>query len=191
MKTRHTALCYALLGALMLATAPAAFAQAAATTNGQAGERPAADPADVASVDAIITAIYDVISGPAGEKRDWDRFLSLHTPGAQLIPIQFQNGAPAHTVLTPDQYVQNAGPYLEQNGFFEKEVARKTERYGNLVHAFSTYDSFRTAEDTEPFQRGIKSFQLIYEKDRWWIANIAWQPEWPGLPIPEQYLSDM
>ncbi|MCH8962336.1 MAG: hypothetical protein IH820_13725 [Bacteroidetes bacterium] len=67
---------------------------------------------------------------------------------------------------------------------------RKTERYGNLVHAFSTYDSFRTAEDTEPFQRGLNSIQLLYENDRWWIANIAWQPEWPDLPIPTAYLPD-
>jgi len=193
MKTHPTTRCCALLGSLLfLATAPAVFAQTAATTNGQTAERPAADPDDVASVDAIITAVYDVISGPAGQKRDWDRFRSLLTPTCQFIPIQpQQDGTHAHVVLTGEQFLQNAGPYFEQNGFYEKETARRTERYGNLVHAFSTYASFRTAEDKEPFQRGINSFQLLFEKDRWWIANIAWQPEWQGLPIPDKYLSEM
>ena len=36
-----------------------------------------ANPADVASIDAIMKAVYDVISGDAGQKRDWDRFRSL------------------------------------------------------------------------------------------------------------------
>lgn len=170
---------------VLLLIAPSALAQESATPP------PEAKPEDVASVDTIIAALYDVISGPAGQTRDWDRFRSLATPTCQLIPIQRrQEGGHQHGVLTIEQYIERAGPYLEQNGFFEKESARKTERYGNLVHAFSTYDSFRTAEDTEPFQRGINSIQLLYEKDRWWIANIAWQPEWPDLPIPDTYLPD-
>ena len=47
---------------------------------------PAAKPADVASPDAILAAVYEVISGPAGQARDWDRFRSLYLPGARLVP---------------------------------------------------------------------------------------------------------
>ena len=150
-------------------------------------EHPAAAPEDVVSVDAIIAALYDVISGPAGEARDWDRFRSLMMPTAQLIPIVRQNGSVGTIVWSPDEYIQQAGTYLETNGFFETETARQEERYGNLVHAFSTYDSFHTAEDEEPFARGINSIQLIYQDNRWWVANIAWQSEWPDLPIPPEY----
>ena len=39
----------------------------------------AARPADVASIDAIMRAVYEVISGPAGQKRDWNRMRSLFT----------------------------------------------------------------------------------------------------------------
>ena len=189
MKKRHTLLMHALLCLLvLLLTVPSAMAQTEADST---ETPPQANPEDVASVDAIIAALYDVISGPAGQARDWDRFRSLATPTCQLIPIQRrQDGGHQHFVMTVEQYIERAGPYLEQNGFFEKESARKTERYGNLVHAFSTYDSFRKAEDTEPFQRGINSIQLLYENDRWWIANIAWQPEWQDLPIPAAYLPD-
>lgn len=170
---------------LFLVAGPA-LAQEADTPD---AKRPMAAPEDVVSVDAIITALYDVISGPAGEARDWDRFRSLMMPSAQLIPIvKRQDGTIGTIVWSPEEYIQRAGASLEQNGFFETEAARKEERYGNLVHAFSTYDSFRTAEDEEPFARGINSIQLIYQNDRWWVANIAWQSEWPDLPIPAEYL---
>ncbi|MDX1547516.1 MAG: hypothetical protein R3247_11040 [Rhodothermales bacterium] len=151
---------------------------------------PPADPADVISVDAIITALYDVISGPAGQARDWDRFRTLMLPSAQLIPLgrRPDDGQVVVQVLSVEDYIRRAGPYLEQNGFFETEIARTEERYGNLVHAFSTYESRNSADDAEPFMRGINSIQVLYQGDRWWIANIAWQPEWEGLPIPGDYL---
>lgn len=155
-------------------------------------ESPAAHPEakaeDVASVDAIITAVYAVISGPAGQERDWDRFRSLMHPQARLIPLQpRQDGSQQASVISVEDYISRAGPYFLQNGFFETEASRKTERYGSLVHAFSTYDSFRTAEDKEPFSRGINSFQLVHQDNRWWVLNIAWQPERPDLPIPAEY----
>ncbi len=189
MKKRHTLLMHALLCLLvLLLTVPSAMAQ----TEADSTETPLqTNPEDVASVDAIIEALYDVISGPANHPRDWDRFRSLLTPTCQFIPINRRpGGSHGHIALTAEQFVENAGAYFDQNSFYEKETARKTERYGNLVHAFSTYDSFHTAEDTVPFQRGINSIQLLYENDRWWLANIAWQPEWQNLPIPTAYLPD-
>lgn len=148
------------------------------------------DTADVASVDAIIKAAYDVISGPAGEERDWDRFRSMFMEGARLIPTgREHSGETRHGLLTVEDYISRAGPQLENNGFFEVEVARRMERYGSVVHVFSTYESRRNADDAEPFMRGINSFQLLYEKGRWWVVTIFWQPEYPDLPIPKQYLS--
>ena len=189
MKPRYAFLTLIALSALVLMfTASSALAQ---TEPDPPLTPPNANPEDVASVDAIITAIYDVISGPANHPRDWDRFRSLLTPTCQFIPIQRnEQGEHGHAALTAEQFIQNAGAYFDQNSFYETETARKTERYGNLVHAFSTYDSYHNKDDAEPFARGINSFQLLYEKDRWWVANIAWQPEWPDLPIPDTYLSD-
>ena len=150
---------------------------------------PEADPADVESVDAIMTAVYDVISGPAGEQRDWERFRSLFRPEARLIPI----GRPAEDApvqpfyWSVDHYVNNVGPRLEESGFFEVEINRVEERYGHLAHIFSTYESRRTAEDEQPFARGINSFQLMHDGSRWWVVNIFWQSESPAFPIPEEY----
>ena len=95
-----------------------------APTSAQQDAPPPADPADVESIDAIMTAVYDVISGDAGVVRDWDRFRSLFAPGATLSPV----GRPAagstygRRVVTPDEYARNAGAFLEENGFHEVEI---------------------------------------------------------------------
>jgi hypothetical protein len=95
-----------------------------------------ADPADVASIDAIITAAYDVISGPAGQKRDWDRERSLFIPGARLIPAartageMNRDGTITPQLLDVDSYIERSRDYVEKNGFFEKEIARRTEEFG-------------------------------------------------------------
>jgi hypothetical protein len=151
---------------------------------------PAARPADVQSMDAIIAAVYDVISGPAGQQRDWDRMRSLFAPGARLIPTIYRpDSMPALLTWSVDQYIDRAGPRLQQAGFFEREVARTTERYGGIVQAFSTYESRHAAGDPQPFQRGINSFQLFDDGKRWWIVTIYWEGERPGNPIPERYLT--
>lgn len=149
----------------------------------------AADPADVQSVDAILRALYDVISGDSGVVRDWNRFRSLFAPGARLIPVgQRQAGEVGAQVLTPEDYIQRAGPFLERNGFHEREVARRQESYGRIVHVFSTYESRRRATDARPFTRGINSIQLWHDGRRWWVQTIMWWGETPDTPIPPHYL---
>lgn len=150
---------------------------------------PDADPGDVESVDSILTALYDVISGPAGQARDWDRFRSLFIPEARLIPTgRSPQGEHGYNVWSPGEYAERAGRSLEQNGFFEREIARTEERFGPVVHAFSTYDSKRNADDPEPFARGINSIQLMHDGDRWYVVTIYWAAERSDLPIPGQYL---
>ena len=154
-----------------------------------AQDTPAARAQDVESIDAIIASLYDVISGPAGQKRDWQRFHTLFLPGARLIPTGVsQQGEVRHRVMTPEEYATTSGPVLEERGFFEREIGRTTERFGNIAHVFSAYDSKNTAEDPEPFARGINSIQLLYDGTRWWVVSIFWDSERPGNPIPDRYL---
>jgi hypothetical protein len=149
-----------------------------------------ANPADVASIDAIMKAVYDVISGDAGQKRDWDRFRSLFHKDAKLIPSgkNPQTGVTGARFLTPDDYVTRGGPALERDGFHEREVARRVDQFGNIAQVFSTYESFRKKDDKDPFMRGINSFQLMNDGKRWWVINIFWQQESPESPIPKEYL---
>lgn len=179
-------------------TPPTAQTQTAVTTQ---QTTPAANPADVATLDSIIAALYDAISGPAGRKRDWDRFRSLFAPGARLIPTgpRRPTGTPADApltgkeeyaprALTPEEYVQRSGPFLEGQGFFERETARRTEQFGHIAHAFSTYEGKLNQGDAKPFVRGINSIQLVNDGRRWWIVTVFWEAETERTPLPEKYL---
>ncbi len=185
----------------VVAAASFGFSQAAAPSSSsnasssaplpaQSAPAAAARAEDVGSIESILAACYDVISGPAGKKRDWDRMRSLFYPGARLIPVgKHPNDAEIRArVLTPDGYVERSAPFLEKEGFFERSIANKIDRYGSIAHVFSTYESRHNAADAQPFQRGINSFQLINDGKRWWIMTIMWQGETPGNPIPQQYL---
>ena len=152
---------------------------------------PPADPADVESIDAIMLAVYEVISGPAGEARDWDRMRSLFIPEAQLIPSGTRpDGSHAIRVFSVEGYIENAGPRLEEYGFFETEINRVVEQFGHVAHVFSTYESRRTLEDVAPFVRGINSFQLFDDGSRWWVVSIYWTGETSDSQIPEKYDPD-
>jgi len=155
----------------------------------EAPTSPPANPTDVSSMDAIIAAVYDVISGPAGKKRDWDRMRSLFLPGARLIPTGPRTtGGYGSRVLTVEDYVTRGNAIFEKESFYEKESARKTEMFGQIAHVFSTYESRHAPDDAKPFQRGINSMQLMNDGKRWWIVTIFWQAEDEKNPLPEKYL---
>ncbi|MEY2506642.1 MAG: hypothetical protein QOH01_971 [Verrucomicrobiota bacterium] len=147
---------------------------------------------DVSSIDAIIRASYDVISGPAGRPRDWERERTLFFPGARLIPTATVPGrndvALAPLILDVEQYIERVEPLFQGKGFYETELVRRTEQFGQIAHVWSTYESRYRKEDPEPFMRGINSFQLFHDGARWWIVNIYWQHENAADPIPEKYL---
>ena len=172
--------------ALALVLAIPTVGQSTAPTGGAV---PAAAPEDVTTIDAILAALYDVISGPAGQARDWDRFRSLFLPEARLIPTSFPEGSARARarVLGVEDYIDGSGPSLEQRGFFESEIGRVTEQFENIAHAFSTYES-RATRDGEVFQRGINSIQLMWDGERWWVTNIMWRGVGPDALIPPRYL---
>jgi hypothetical protein len=169
---------------LLLAAVPLAAQQPAPAA---APTAPAARPEDVASIDAIMKATYDVISGPAGP-RDWDRFRSLFAPDARLIPTACPKDQPCRPrALTMEDYIKSAGQYFSHNSFYEVESHRVEERYGHVAHVFSTYES-RKAPGEEPFSRGINSFQLFWDGSRWSVVSIFWNDESSAGPIPARYL---
>jgi hypothetical protein len=181
-----------LLGLCLVLVNAASWAQSQSQPQApvtQAAAAPAANQAEVASPDAIISAVYDVISGPAGQKRDWDRMRSFFYPGAHLIrTAPKKEGGMGATSFTVQDYVDRASVYFEKNGFSEKEIARRTEKWGNILQAFSTYESRHDAKDAAPFARGINSFQLFFDGTRWWILTIYWQEETPDNPLPAEFL---
>jgi hypothetical protein len=149
---------------------------------------PAANPKDVESLDAIVAAVYDVISGPPGA-RDWNRFNSLFAPDARLIAVRTpkDGGKPSLVVMTPKGYEERAGKHFLEHGFFEHEIGRKTDSFGAMTHVYTTYES-RESKDGKAIDRGINSMEFFYDGTRWWCVQIYWDSERPGNPIPEKYL---
>lgn len=149
------------------------------------------DSDDLSSIDALIKTAYDVISGPAGKPRDWDKERALFFPGARVIPTASKAGD-NESKLTPllldvEGYIARVEPFFREQGFYEIEVARRTEQFGQMAHVWSTYESRHSLDDPEPFMRGINSFQLFNDGARWWIVSIFWQHENAAHPIPENY----
>ncbi|MBE9490436.1 MAG: hypothetical protein IMY67_09105 [Bacteroidetes bacterium] len=143
----------------------------------------------VKTLDSTLESLYAVISGEKGEARDWELMRYLFHQDAKLIPsgknIEGNIGA---RYLTVEDYITNSGKWLVENGFFEKEMHRTTNTFGNITQVFSTYESFHSEADETPFMRGINSIQLLNDGKRWWIINIYWTQESPENPIPEAYL---
>lgn len=143
---------------------------------------------DVQSVDAIIAALYEVISGDPGAPRDWDRFRNLFKPETRLMPTRKSpQGELTLAALSPEDYVQMFTTRIS-TGFFERELHRVTETYGTVTHAFSSYET-KEKKDGPVTNRGINSIQLFFDGKRYYVINIFWCAESMGFQLPEKYLS--
>jgi len=134
---------------------------------------------DLAGIDSAIRGVYEVISGPPGQKRDFDRMRSLFAPGATLKAI----GPKGLRGGSLEDYISRNKDVLEKEGFTERELGRRVEVWGGLATAWSAYDG-RTASGSF-HERGINSFQLVKINGKWLVASILWQEETPDNPLPK------
>jgi len=143
---------------------------------------------DVGTIDGIMKAFYDVISGPAGQPRQWSRDRTLYIPDIRFVAMsEDKSGQPRAQVVSHQQFVDSSDAVLVKEGFYETEIHRVTERFGNIAHVFSTYES-RNKADGPVIARGINSAELFFDGKRWWIASNIWDDERPDNPLPAQYL---
>jgi hypothetical protein len=147
--------------------------------------QPPARAADVQSIDGIIAALYDVISGGIGEQRNWNRMRSLFIPEARIMAIFPKKDSKdlGLRILSISDYIANSGPRLIEIGFREKELARKTEQWGELAQVFTSYETIEEKDNVT--RRGINSVQLMHDGTRWWIISLLFEAERPQLLLPE------
>jgi len=129
--------------------------------------------AELATLDGILRASYELISGPKGQARDWDAFRALYAPGARLMPVVSVGQTPRARVLTPEDYIKRVEPIFAAEAFWEKESSREVKQFGRVAHVLSHYVSLRTP-DGEPFEKGTNSVQLFWDDERWWIVSVMW-----------------
>jgi hypothetical protein len=144
-------------------------------------------PEDVATVDGVVKAYYEVVSGPAGQPRDWDRDRTLHVPGVKFVAMGEKDRKPVAEVMIHEQHVARTSDWLVKNGFFEQEAQREMRRFGNIAHVWSTYES-RQKPDGPVIGRGINSLDLYWDGTRWWVAAAVWDSERKDNPIAKEYL---
>ena len=135
---------------------------------------PMSRPSDVATLDAILHAFYETVSGAVGQPRDWDRFRSLILPGGRLMPIVSMAGEKAGVrFLSTEDFIHRVEPIFAREDFWERETSRQTETAGHFAHVLSFYESLRSPSGP-PFERSVNSIQLLNDGVRWWIVNVMW-----------------
>ena len=172
------------LGALLLAVSAPLIAQSAPKPDLPTA---APRPEDVSTIDGMIKAYYEVVSGPKGQPRDWARDRTLYIKDIRFVPVDVAKDGKITPRISTHQQFAEASAGLEKEGFFEYEIHRITERFGPIAHVWSTYESKRTL-DGPVIQRGINSIELFWDGQRWWIANAIWTDETPESKIPAKYL---
>lgn len=142
------------------------------------------DTNDVKSINGIITAVYDVISGPAGQ-RNWARLKYLCLPNVSFISIKRDaQGNETYFNGSIDEYIATIDPLLGARAYYEVEIGRTIHQSDNIAQVFSTFNS--TLFESVPLnKRGVNCFNLIYYKNRWWIVNVLWNSE-PAEEIIEE-----
>jgi hypothetical protein len=167
----------------------------AAVASGQMRRREPPPPADAASPEAIVAALYGSVSHPPDASPNWERMRGIFLPVGMLVPPRKPEEA-LFTVIDVDgfeeRYKKSMAAAKEKGtpptGFYEKELSRRTDCFGNVCQIFSTYESRHTESDAKPFVRGINSIQLVRDGQRWWIASVIWDTERADNPIPPGYL---
>ena len=144
--------------------------------------------ADVGTIDGIVKAYYEVITGPPGRPREWSRDRTLYISDLRFVAMEVDKaGSPQARIMSHQQFVDAEDAEMVRDGFDEREIHRVTQRFGNIAHVFSTYETRRTPGGPL-IGRGINSIELFWDGKRWWIASAIWDEERPGNSIPKEYL---
>ena len=144
-------------------------------------------PSEVGTVEAITVTGLKIISGPKGQKRDMERFKALFLPDAQIGGVFYKGDSSLVRISTVAQFADRNGPYYEQNGFYETQLSLQVEQFGNLATAVQAYET-RTTPTGKVDARGVNTYQLVFDKGRWWIVSLLFTPETAKQPLPEKYL---
>ncbi len=146
-----------------------------------------APEASLATVEAITAAGLKIISGPKGQPRDMEMFKALFLPNAQMGGVFFKGDSSFVRITTVEAFADKNGPAYANLGFYENQLSLKVERFGNIATAFQAYET-RYSKDGKVEARGVNTYQLVFDKGRWWIASLLFTPENEKQPLPKKYL---
>ena len=141
---------------------------------------------DVATIDGIMKASYEVVSGEAGAFRTWERDLSLHNPNAVYSFQEEVQGKLQQVSMSLKDFHKETDTIVAKTAFYEGEINREVRVFGNIAHVWSTYET-RLVKNGPVVRRGINSVQLYYSENRWWIISWTFDKERGSIKIPQTF----
>jgi hypothetical protein len=140
---------------------------------------------DVSTIEGIVTASYETISGGVGVARQWGRDRTLFDPNSRSVAIHVdaKTGAIKTESMTEQDFADRSDASVVKEGFTERELKHVIKRFGNVATVLSSYEGSASGKVIE---RGVNIFQLYFDGKRWWILSMVWDEERPGNPIPAE-----
>jgi hypothetical protein len=141
---------------------------------------------DVSTIEGIVKASYETISGGVGVARDWGRDRTLFDPNSRSVAIHVdaKTGAIKTESMTEQEFADRSDASAVRDGFTERELKHVIHRYGNVATVLSSYEG--AAASGKGAERGVNIFQLYFDGKRWWILSMVWDTERPDNPIPAE-----
>jgi hypothetical protein len=142
---------------------------------------------DQDSAEALVLALYDAVTFPAGTAPDWDRVRAMFLDRATVV---LRTSRTATSVFDVEGFVQDfvafiARANVRETGFSERVVRTKAMTFGDIAHVLVLYEASIPGSGRPP-QQGVDSFQLVRREGRWWIVSITNELPGPDRPLPPE-----
>jgi len=150
----------------------------------------AARPEDVSTIEGIVKASYETISGGVGVPRQWGRDRTLFAPSVQYVSLsKSREGEVRARTSDYQKYLNESDGFLVKEGFTEVELGQEIKRFANVATVLSSYEGrIQSTGKVEVVTRGVNIFSLYFDGKRWWIQTMMWDEESPENPIPANLL---
>jgi hypothetical protein len=141
---------------------------------------------DVRTIEGIVKASYETISGGVGVPRQWGRDRTLFDPTSRSVAVAVnpKTGAVRTHSMTEQEFADEEDASSVKNGFTEREIKHVIKQFGNVATVLSSYEGRDATGKSKT--RGVNIFQLYFDGKRWWILSMVWDEERPGNPIPPE-----
>lgn len=134
-------------------------------------------------LDAVIHAMYDSICFEEGGRPDWARQAEIYAPDARMVRINdggvFEFDQESYRVDFERMIASGEMP-----SFWEGELWRDTQLYGDMAHVLSAYET-RRGRNGPVLNRGVNSIQLFQRDGQWRVSAMIWRREGRNVRIPE------
>ena len=156
------------------------------TKNLTAQEKMSADTNAVKSIDGIVKEVLRLVSGEKGKTRNWEALRNLFLATATFTVLNNSDSIqqPVETASL-DEFIKLMHDEYYEQGYLEYELGKNVDEYNGIANVFQSFYG-KDSENKE--ERGINSYQLVYFKKRWWVANLLWTGDTNGVKIPDKYL---